>query len=317
MIKNKTKSVKKLAVATAAAFLLAPMALGVSAPVKAYSINSSYAFGTNQGSPYRANNKFVVLHDVGTESGAAANANYFDNNWNVAYTYVTYVVGDGGKVYQVGEPGYQSWGAGDYANQNSPVQIELGHAQNYAQFKLDYAAYVKLAHDSAVQFNIPLRFNNATSGIITHQFVTENWWGDHQDPTAYMAKWGISQAALGHDVVTGVSSLGGGNNVVSNSATKPSASKPAASSNTGKMANGFTAENGTFVNGNQQIAVHVLAGTDASVTGYLPAGASIKYDSYINYDGYVWVHYTGYNGADLYLPTHPSGTANNVWGTFK
>ncbi|MGK4058644.1 N-acetylmuramoyl-L-alanine amidase [Loigolactobacillus coryniformis] len=308
---TKTTKLKALfgAVATAAVLLF-----GAVAPASAYTVNNTYAFGASQGSSQIANNKYIVLHDVGTESGAAANANYFDNNWNSAYTYVQYVVGDGGQVFKVGDPGYVAWGAGDYANSNSPVQIELGHAQNYAQFKLDYAAYVALAHDSAVQFNIPLQFNNVNGGIITHQFVSENFWGDHQDPTAYLAKWGVSTATLAHDVVTGVSSLGGSSNVVSNP-TKPATSAPATNSN--KMANGFTRENGTFVNGDTPIQVRYLAGVDAPRAGMLPAGASIKYDSYINYDGYVWVHYTGYNGRDLYLPTHPSGTANNVWGTFK
>lgn len=310
---TKTTKLKALtgAVATAAVLLF-----GAVAPASAYTVDNTYAFGAGEGSSQIANNKYIVLHDVGTESGARANANYFKNNWNTAYTYAQYAVGDGGQVFKVGEPGYVAWGAGDYANANSPVQIELGHTSNYEQFKQDYAAYVALAHDSAVKFNIPLRFNNATSGIITHRFVTDNWWGDHTDPVGYLAGWGVSQATLGHDVVTGVSSLDGGNNVVSNP-SKPSTSTPATDSNSGKMANGFTAESGTFVNGDTPIQVRYLAGTDASRAGMLPAGAAINYDSYVNFDGFVWVHYTGYNGRDLYLPTHPSGTANNVWGIFK
>lgn len=297
------------ATATAAALLF-----GAMEPASAYTVDNTYAFGAYQGSSQIANNKYIVLHDVGTESGAAANANYFDNNWNVAYTYTQYTVGDGGQVFKVGEPGYVAWGAGDYANSNSPVQIELGHAQNYEQFKQDYASYVALAHDSAVQFNIPLRFNDINGGIITHNFVSQNIWGDHSDPIGYLAKWGVSQATLAHDVVTGVSSLGGAGNVINNP-SKPVTSAPAA--NSGKMANGFTAESGTFVNGDQSIQVRYLAGTDAPRAGILPASAEIKYDSYINYDGYVWVHYVGYNGRDLYLPVHPSGTANNIWGIFK
>jgi hypothetical protein len=307
-LKNKTKLATRLTVAAAAVFLLAPVA-----PASAYTVDNTYAFGAGQGSSQIANNKYIILHDVGTESGAAANANYFDNNWNAAYTYTQYTVGDGGQVFQIGEPGYVAWGAGDYANSNSPVQIELGHAQNYAQFKQDYASYVALAHDSAVKFNIPLRFNDINGGIITHNFVSQNIWGDHSDPVGYMSKWGVSQATLGHDVVTGVSSLGGAGNVINNP-SKPVTSAPA---NSGKMANGFTAESGTFVNGDQPIQVRYLAGVDASRAGMLPAGTAINYDSYVNFDGYVWVHYTGYSGDDLYLPTHPSGTANNVWGTFK
>lgn len=303
----------KIKVLIGATAMAAALLFGATAPASAYTVDSTYAFGAGQGSSQIANNKYIILHDVGTESGAAANANYFDNNWNAAYTYTQYMVGDGGQVFQIGEPGYVAWGAGDYANSNSPVQIELGHAQNYAQFKQDYASYVALAHDSAVKFNIPLRFNDINGGIITHNFVSQNIWGDHSDPVGYMSKWGVSQATLGHDVVTGVSSLGGAGNVINNP-SKPVTSAPA---NSGKMANGFTAESGTFVNGDQPIQVRYLAGVDASRAGMLPAGTAINYDSYVNFDGYVWVHYTGYSGDDLYLPTHPSGTANNVWGTFK
>ncbi|MFD1317036.1 N-acetylmuramoyl-L-alanine amidase [Loigolactobacillus zhaoyuanensis] len=310
---KKLNKVKLLLGATATA---AALLFGATVPASAYTVNNTYAFGASQGSSQVANNKYIVLHDVGAESGAAANANYFDNNWNTAYTYAHYTVGDGGQVFKIGEPGYVAWAAGDYANANSPVQIELGHTNSYTQFKQDYAAYVALAHDSAVQFNIPLRYNNVASGIITHRFVTDNWWGDHTDPLGYLAKWGVSEATLAHDVVTGVSSLGGSSNVINNP-SKPATSAPAASSNSGKMANGFTAESGTFVNGDTPIQVRYRAGVDAPRAGVLPAGAAIKYDSYINFDGYVWVHYTGYNGRDLYLPTHPSGTANNVWGTFK
>ncbi|MCL5457630.1 N-acetylmuramoyl-L-alanine amidase [Loigolactobacillus coryniformis] len=304
----------KIKVLIGATSMAAALLFGATAPASAYTVDSTYAFGAGQGSSQIANNKYIILHDVGTESGAAANANYFDNNWNAAYTYTQYTVGDGGQVFQIGEPGYVAWGAGDYANSNSPVQIELGHAQNYAQFKQDYASYVALAHDSAVQFNIPLRYNDINGGIITHDFVSQNIWGDHTDPVGYLAKWGVSEATLGHDVITGVSSLDGAGNVINNP-SKPATSAPAA--NSGKMANGFTAESGTFVNGDTPIQVRYLAGTDAPRAGILPASAEIKYDSYINYDGYVWVHYVGYNGRDLYLPVHPSGTANNIWGTFK
>ncbi|KRK40884.1 N-acetylmuramoyl-L-alanine amidase [Loigolactobacillus bifermentans] len=304
---TKTKSIKTGAVALAAAFLAAPVVLSV--PAHAYTIDYTYAFGAGQGSTLKANNLYIILHDVGTESGAAANANYFDNNWSVSQTYTQFTVGDGGKVYQIGEPGYQAWGAGAYANANAPVQIELGHAQTYAQFKQDYAAYVKLAHDMAVKFGVPLRFNDINGGIITHQFVSDNIWGDHQDPTAYLAKWGVSTAMLGHDVVTGVSSLGGTTSTapkgVITSAVKPTTSA------------GLTAETGSFTNGDQQIQAHYSPSLSGQKAGQLPANCTVHYDGYINADGYCWVHYTSYSGDSIYLPVHPTGSANNVWGTFK
>ncbi|KRM92874.1 N-acetylmuramoyl-L-alanine amidase [Loigolactobacillus rennini] len=310
------KKSNKLKLILGATAMAAALLFGATTATNAYSVDKSFALGAGQGSSQVTNNKYVVLHDVGTESGARDNASYFKNNWNSSYTYTQYVVGDGGQVYQVGQPGYVAWGAGSYANANSPVQIELGHAKSYAQFKQDYAAYVKLAHNSAKQFGIPLRFNDINGGIITHNFVSQNIWGNHSDPIGYLSKWGVSQAMLGRDVVTGSSSLG--NN-------KPTTDKPAGNQNPGTtngnlqrhLAAGFKAESGTFVNGDTPIQVRYLAGTGAPRAGMLPAYASIKYDSWINYDGYTWVHYIGYNGRDLYLPVHPTGTANNLWGQFK
>ncbi|KRM98753.1 N-acetylmuramoyl-L-alanine amidase [Loigolactobacillus rennini] len=311
------KKSNKLKVILGATAFAAALLFGATNTANAYNVDKSFALGASEGSSQVANNKYVVLHDVGTESGARDNASYFKNNWNSSYTYTQYVVGDGGQVYQVGQPGYVAWGAGTYANANSPVQIELGHANTYAQFKQDYAAYVKLAHDSARQFGIPLQFNNINGGIITHNFVSQNMWGNHSDPVGYLNKWGVSQETLGKDVVTGVSSLG--------TADQPVADKPASNQNPGTtnsnlqrhLAAGFKAENGTFVNGDTPIQVRHLAGTGALRAGMLPAYASIKYDSWINYDGYTWVHYVGYNGRDLYLPVHPTGTTNNLWGQFK
>lgn len=311
------KKSNKLKVILGATALAAALLFGATNTANAYSVDKSFALGAGEGSSQVANNKYVILHDVGTDSGAQDNASYFKNNWSNSYTYTQYTVGDGGQVYQIGQPGYVAWGAGTYANNNSPVQIELGHASNYAQFKQDYTAYVKLAHDSAAQFGIPLQFNNINGGIITHNFVSQNIWGNHSDPVGYLSKWGVSQAMLGRDVVTGVSSLGGSD---SGQATtdQPATNNDTVNSNLQRqLTAGFKAENGTFINGNQPIQVRYLAGTGAPRAGMLPAGTSIKYDSWINYDGYTWVHYTGYNGRDLYLPVHPTGTANNVWGQFK
>jgi hypothetical protein len=304
---TKTKSIKTGAVALAAAFLVAPVVLSV--PAHAYTIDYSYAFGANQGSSQKANNKFIVLHDVGTESDAKANANYFYNNWNISYTYTQWVVGNWGTAFQMGDPGYVAWGAGDYVNQNSPAQIELGHATSYAEFKADYAAYVKLAHDMAIKFGVPLRFNDINGGIITHQFVSDNIWGDHQDPTAYLAKWGVSQTMLGHDVVTGVSSLDGGTTTTAPKGVVTSAAKPTTST-------GLTAETGSFTNGDEEIQARYSPSLSGEKAGNLPPNITVNYDGYINRDGYTWIHYEGYSGRDIYLPVHPTGSANNVWGDF-
>lgn len=42
-----------------------------------YTINKEFALGANEGSSQVANRLYIILHDVGAESGARANAAYF------------------------------------------------------------------------------------------------------------------------------------------------------------------------------------------------------------------------------------------------
>ncbi|OJG43650.1 hypothetical protein RV04_GL000646 [Enterococcus hermanniensis] len=41
-------------------------------------------------------------------------------------------------------------------------------------------------------------------GVISHQYVSTNWWGDHTDPHVYLASQGVSQAQFSHDVKYGI-----------------------------------------------------------------------------------------------------------------
>ena len=152
-------------------------------------------------------NNYIILHDVGVESGAAANARYFHDTVDTNEAYVTFVVGDGGKVYQVGRPGQVSWGAGRVANHNAPVQIELGRTYNSGQFWQDYVTYVRVARDMAGKYGIPLTLDAGgagTRGIKSHYWVTKNIWGDHVDPYGYLRRFGVTQAKLAHDLLYGV-----------------------------------------------------------------------------------------------------------------
>lgn len=158
-----------------------------------YTINKEFALSANEGSSQVANRLYIILHDVGAESGARANAAYFKNNIAAEIAYTAFVVGDGGQVYQVGEPSYVQWGAGAVANANSPVQIELGHTSDPETFKKDYAVYIELARDMAAQYGIPTSLDAGgagTPGIKSHLWVTQHIWGDHTDPYGYLARWG-------------------------------------------------------------------------------------------------------------------------------
>ena len=172
-----------------------------------YSIDYRYALPAGKGDDETAANNYLILHEVGTESGAATNARYFHDTVDTNETYVTFVVGDGGKVYQVGRPGQVSWGAGRVANHNAPVQIELGRTYNSGQFWQDYVTYVRVARDMAGKYGIPLTLDAGgagTRGIKSHYWVTKNIWGDHVDPYGYLSRFGVTQAKLAHDLLYGV-----------------------------------------------------------------------------------------------------------------
>lgn len=170
-----------------------------------FNVDNTFALGTYEGSSVRTANKFIVLHET-TNIGAKANATFFKNNWNTSKTYVQYVIGDGGKIYQVGADGYQAWGAGSYANANSPVQIELARTTDKVTFKKDYATFVNFARAKAQEFGIPTTLDGSGNGIKTHYWVSQNIWGSHTDPVqSYLEPfWGITQEQLAKDIANGV-----------------------------------------------------------------------------------------------------------------
>lgn len=172
----------------------------------AYTINNEFNLGANEGSPIRANPNYIIAHDTANPSATGRNeATFMKRNWMNAYT--SYIVGDG-IVYQVGEPGYVQYGAGAFANANSPVQIELQATPNPTLFKQNYKVYIELIRDSAKRFGIPLTVDSPIGGkgVISHQYVSTNWWGDHTDPYGYLASQGVSQAQFAHDVKYGFES---------------------------------------------------------------------------------------------------------------
>ncbi|MHC5552260.1 peptidoglycan recognition protein family protein [Carnobacterium maltaromaticum] len=184
--------------------MLIPVGMGTA---KAYTIDTTYQLTLNEGDSRRAVNKFIILHEVGTESSAVNNAIYMKRAWSTNGAYTQFIVGDGGKVYKVGEDGYVSWGAGSYVNANAPVQIELARTFSAEQFKQDYAAYVNLARDYAIKYGIPLTLDDGnmyTNGIKSHLWVTQNVWGDHTDPYGYLARFGVSKEKLAADLRTGI-----------------------------------------------------------------------------------------------------------------
>ncbi|MCT3532234.1 N-acetylmuramidase [Latilactobacillus curvatus] len=296
------KKLNKLVVAFGAAILFASTAMIGGA--QAYSVNNTYQLGVNEGSNQRTNNRLVIAHETGTYAPAVNNAAYMKRTWNTNYAYTQYVVGDGGKVYRVGADGYVSWGAGTWGNANAPVQVELARTTNATQFKVDYAVYVNLLRDSANKFGISTDLDTGY-GIVTHKWITDNVWGDHQDPYGYLASHGITKAQFAQDLKTGLPENGSGTNTTPINPVKPTPN-----------ANEW-AENWHFTNGDQPIQARLgTPSLSAPYAGKLPAHTTIYYDRVAVRDGYVWCHWTTNNGDSVWMPVHPVGTANNVWVSF-
>lgn len=305
-MKNKYRKVLAIAMM---AILFGIFSINTDKAQASYSIDYTYAFNANQGSTQLASHSFVIMHESGLEAPGRNIAANMKNNYTPYTAYSTFVVGDGGHVYQVGEPGYVSYAAGD-ANGYSPVQIELQRTYDKAEFAKNYAVYIELARDYAKKYGIPTTLDAGgagTPGIKSHLWITQNIWGDHVDPYGYLASMGVSKAKLANDLANGTTNDGGGNTTPTNP------TKPTTPSNSNIPA-GFTAESGTFVNGDTEIMNRVGAASfNAAQGGYLPAFASWKYDSWKRVGNYVMIHHV-YNGVHVFLPVRYNSTA---WGTFK
>ncbi|WP_461213208.1 SH3 domain-containing protein [Lacticaseibacillus sp. GG6-2] len=133
------------------------------------------------------------------------------------------------------------------------------------------------------------------------------------DPIGYLASLGISQAQFAADIKPSKASA----KVTTSSKPATQSVAKSASKSSGLPA-GATAESGTFVNGDTKIMNRVgKPSTSAQEGGYLPAGASWKYDGFIKTGGYTWITHV-YQGQRIYLPVRQwNGNSSTPWGTFK
>lgn len=100
------------------------------------------------------------------------------------------------------------------------------------------------------------------------------------------------------------------------SSTKPTTPKPTKPNSSGTYS-GFTKETAKFtVTVNEGVQARVNGyGLNAKKGGVLQRNQAINYDGWAARDGYIWVHYKGYSGDDLFVPVRPIN--QNAWGTFK
>lgn len=304
----KNKYGKALAIAMMA-ILFGIFSINTDKVQASYSIDYTFAFSADQGSSQLASHSYIIMHETAAEASGRDVAANMKNNYTPYTAYSTFVVGDGGKVYQVGQPGYVAYAAGN-ANGYSPVQIELQHTYDKAEFAKNYATYIELARDYAKKYGIPTTLDAGgagTPGIKSHLWITQNIWGDHVDPYGYLASMGVSKAKLANDLAKGTTSVGGGNTTAPTTPIKPTT--PSASE---------WAENWHFKNGDQPIQARLgTPSLSAPLAGKLPAHTTIYYDRVAVRDGYVWCHWTTDRGDSVWMPVHPVGTANNMWVSFN
>ncbi len=270
----------------------------------AYSIDTTY---NQMRSTQRTTNNYIILHETGGVAPAINNAQYFNREWRNAGTYSSHVVGDGGKVYQISPEGYVQWGAGSYANANSPVQIELARTNNKATFEKDYKAYVSLARDMAKKYNIPLTLDGAGRGIKSHLWVSNNIWGDHTDPFGYLAEYDISKADLAQDLRTGLDSSNDADAEPETPAPGSTAPEPDPDSDDYQNTSGsYTFQHTTKIRN--------ILGTSGGYTGInYDAGQSVNYDRvYKNVDGYDWLSYISYGGQRRYVAMTNSSNSGST-----
>ncbi|MCT1176443.1 N-acetylmuramidase [Pediococcus pentosaceus] len=191
---------------------------------KDYTIDYTHQLSDDEGSDQQTKNNVIIAHATGVYAPAENVAIFEKREWDSSESYVQYIVGDGGKVYAVGQEGYVAWGAGEWANENAPVQVELAQTYSDSQFKKDYQTYVNLLRDSAKKWNIPISLDsNEYRGIKSHVWITNHVWGNHVDPYGYLSTHGISQTQFAHDLQYGFGSSSDSSNNTSNDSNKNNA----------------------------------------------------------------------------------------------
>jgi hypothetical protein len=94
------------------------------------------------------------------------------------------------------------------ANERSPFQIELARYADHAKAISAYKNWVAAAVEHAKKYGIPLALRRTqVNGIKSHKWVSDNLWGDHQDPYGYLSSIGISKAQLAADLKKGTGSV--------------------------------------------------------------------------------------------------------------
>lgn len=165
-------------------------------------IDYTYQLGAREGSSTQASNQYIILHETGNANNTGSNsalneAKYMKSHWNSAYTHA---IAGHDRVYIIGNPGYVAYGAGSPANGQSPFQIELSRYADKSLALKAYRNWIEISREMAKKYGIPLTLDAPGKGIKSHKWVSDNLWGDHQDPYGYLSSIGISKAQVAADL---------------------------------------------------------------------------------------------------------------------
>lgn len=165
----------------------------------------TYSLAANQGDSKQATANYIIAHETGNANNVGKNsaqneAIYMKGHWQSAYTHA---IAGHDRVYIVGEPGYVAYGAGTVANGRSPFQIELARYSDHALAIKAYHNYVEAIREYCKKYGISTALDGAGNGVKSHKWVSDNLWGDHQDPYAYLSSIGISKAQFASDLKNG------------------------------------------------------------------------------------------------------------------
>ena len=165
-------------------------------------IDYTYQLGAREGSSTQASNQYIILHETGNANNTGSNsalneAKYMKSHWNSAYTHA---IAGHDRVYIIGNPGYVAYGAGSPANGQSPFQIELSRYADKSLALKAYRNWIEISREMAKKYGIPLTLDQSGNGVKSHKWVSDNLWGDHQDPYGYLSSIGISKAQVAADL---------------------------------------------------------------------------------------------------------------------
>jgi uncharacterized protein YgiM (DUF1202 family) len=250
--------------------------LGVPLSVKGYTVDATYLRTDTPQigvAPYRQ----IHAHSTGNRASTALNEAMYMYRKDLSGGYYNYVVGNG-KVYYTAPVNRGAWDVGNKYNYETYAGVVLIEShKTQTDFNRDYAIYVNLLRDLAIQAGIPITYNTPElGGIKGHAYTNQmaGLVGGHTDPENYLPLWGVSMIKFAQDLQTGLPE--DGSNPITPTPINPQPGAPvtpqptpAPSASYNYTAKDFYATTDNAVN------VRTAQNTGASIVRELPKGTTV------------------------------------------